>query len=287
MGFMTATAGTPRARALPSAIREVRIASGTGLRELARKLSLSHSKISDWETGKRVPSVEQVAMILAHVCPDPDERESILSLARNVDEPNWLTVGIPGIPQQLAGAVECERNASTISEWSPMLVPGLLQTPDYARVIVSSNGLQTHEVETRLMVRLSRREVLNGNDPTQFNTLIGEAALRAPIVGKNLMIDQLRHLIDVAKRPNVAVWVVPMRAGWHPGIIGPFTIYEFPDSSPVIYFEHYSSGAFVPDPDDVKAYQSAVEIMREISIKPPESTEFIAQVADEWSREDE
>src|SRR2546421_5266247 len=128
MGFMGANHRSPRARALCAALREARTASGISQRELGRLLSITYTNISLWENGHRIPSVETVAMILAALRTSPEERERILVLARNVGEPSWLTVGIDGVPQQLTGTTECERAASRITQWSPAIVPGLLQT---------------------------------------------------------------------------------------------------------------------------------------------------------------
>src|SRR5437588_625161 len=127
MCFMVASTRSPRARALCAALRDARQASGIGVRELGRLLGISDSNISLWENCHRIPNVETVAMILTAVRTSPEERERILDLARNVREPSWLTVGIEGIPPQLAGVVECERAASAIIEWIPMGIPGLLQ----------------------------------------------------------------------------------------------------------------------------------------------------------------
>jgi transcriptional regulator with XRE-family HTH domain len=275
----TSAAGTPRARALAASLRKARLASGIGLRELGRMLSISHTDLSLWEHGHRVPNVEIVAMILAALRTVPEERERILDLARNAREPNWLAVGMPGLTQQLAGAMESERAASAITEWSPSLIPGLLQDPDYARAIVSQNP---EDIERRMLVRIGRREVITRSDPTHMNALIGEAALRDPVVPPSLMADQLVHLAKMCERPNINIWVVPSRIGYHPGLIGPFVLYDFPDSPPVVHFEHFSSGAFVPDADNVKAYRSAVADLQRLAIGPDRSAAFMLKVVEEW-----
>nr|WP_243788409.1 Scr1 family TA system antitoxin-like transcriptional regulator [Saccharopolyspora gloriosae] len=120
---------------------------------LARRLEFSHTQISHWETGHRVPGVETVAMILTALRVSAGERERILDLARNLGEPSRLTVGTAGIPQRSAGAIECERAASAISEWSPMVVPGLLQTADYSRTILGEVDLPEEDLDTRVIAR--------------------------------------------------------------------------------------------------------------------------------------
>lgn len=128
---------SPRARALAAALRKAREDFGVSNRELAGILGIDQSHLSRVETAKKVPSAETTAMTLAALRTPPAERERILDLARNAGEPNWLAVGVPGIPQQLAGAWECERAASSITQWHQNLVPGLLQTTEYARVVAN------------------------------------------------------------------------------------------------------------------------------------------------------
>src|SRR5690349_3514811 len=122
---MTEPAGMPRARALAGALRQAREASEVGVREVARRLGISHSVISYWETGKRVPRLEDVASYLTAIGVTGDDRERILDLGRHVEDQDWLTVGIPGVSQQLAGTMECERSATAITDWSPHIVTGL------------------------------------------------------------------------------------------------------------------------------------------------------------------
>ncbi|GDY33341.1 helix-turn-helix domain-containing protein [Gandjariella thermophila] len=263
-----------------AALREARQASGIGVRELGRLLGISDANISLWENCHRIPNVETVAMILTAVRVSPEERERILDLARNVREPNWLTVGIEGIPQQLAGVVECERAATSIVEWIPMGIPGLLQTSDYTRTIKESSGLPQEDIELRVMISAGRRDVITRvNNPVQFEALIDEAGLREQIGSPAIMVDQLRHLNAMGERPNVVIRVVPRGVGWHPGWVGPFILFEFPDSSPVVYFEHYSSGAFVPTEHDVAAYKKAINRLRGIARSPEESSALIAEIA--------
>ncbi|WP_246154731.1 DUF5753 domain-containing protein [Saccharopolyspora hirsuta] len=213
------------------------------------------------------------------------ERDRILDLARNVHEPNWLTVGLNGIPQQLAGAVECERAATAIAEWAPMLVPGLLQTLDYNRSMKKASGLSEADTELRVMLSASRREVITRrSDPVSFNAFIGEAALFEPIGTAEVMVEQLDQLVEFASRDNIAVRMVPLRTGWHPGLLGPFVLYEFDDITPVVHFEHYSSGAFIPAEHDVDEYRSAIQQIESLAMDERTSVEFIVEAKATWER---
>lgn len=285
---MATAVGTPRARALSAALRKVRQEQGVSLRDLAGRLSMLPSQLSNLETGKRLPSVETTATILGALRVSATERERILSLARNAAEPNWLTVGIPGIPQQLAGAWECERAATDITAWHPCLVPGLLQTTDYARFILAADELPKADIESRVLVKIARREILTKSDPVRLKALVAESALREPIGTDDIMREQLRSLINLGGLANVEIRVVPSYCGWHPGVGGPFVLYEFSDAPAVVHFEHYSSGAFNQDEDDVKAYRGAIRKIGHRAMMPSDSIDLIAQmIVDRWSKNDE
>ena len=284
---MNRTAGTPRARALSAALRETRRASGVGLRALSRQLELSHTQLSHWENGSRVPSIETVAMILAALRVPSGDRERILDLARNTAEPNWLTVGLAGIPQQLAGAIERERAASAMSQWSPMMVPGLLQTPDFTRAMMWDGTLPPEEEDIRLMVRSGRSEVLTRSDPLRFEAIVSEVVLRQNIATPRVMAEQFGHLIEMSERPNITIRLVPLETGYHPGLSGPFVLYDFPAAPPVVHFEHFSSGAFVPTEHDVNEHRQALKEIRKLAFDQSESLRFIEQARNDWESHDE
>lgn len=128
----------PRVRALAAALRRARDQRDMTMRELSARLSIAQSKISDIENGKAIPDFKTVGLILGQLQTSPDERERIFEMLQKVGEPNWLTVGYPGITEQLANVVDHEKAAESITDWSLILIPGLLQTPEYARSLVES-----------------------------------------------------------------------------------------------------------------------------------------------------
>lgn len=285
---MATANGSPRARALAAALRQARNDRGISARQLANKLSIDQALLSRIETGKRIADVETTARILGALGTASAECERILDIARHANEPNWLTTGVPGIPQQLAGAVASERDASVIMEWSPMIIPGLLQTNDYVRGVAQADGHPKHVVESRVMVRVSRREILTKRNPVHYEVLVGDVALRQKIGSNVAMIDQLRYLIKFcAENSNVTLRVVPIRTGWHPGTAGPFVLYEFSDAPPYVHFEHYSSSAFVTDSDDVDAYRKALDMIGEYALSPSKSIDLMAQTIVEEHQKDE
>lgn len=255
------------------------MAGGIGVRELARLMNVSPSQISHWENGDRVPNVETVATILGTLRVSSEDRRHILELAREASRPHWLSVGVNGIPQQLAAVIECERAATAIVDWVPIGICGMLQTSDYARAVKRAAGFPDSDVELRVMVNSGRRDAITRHEnPLDYTALIGESIFHERIGPRDVLLDQFRFLVDVARRPNVTVRVVPRDIGWHPGWSGPFMLFEFPDASPVVYFEHHSSGAFVSAEHDIAEYRRAIAAIGEVAKGPAESLDFIRQI---------
>jgi transcriptional regulator with XRE-family HTH domain len=275
------TAGTPRTRALASALRRARTSAGYGVREVANKLDMSHTTISQWETGKRVPCLEDLSAMLTAIGLTGRRRDVILDLARDVPSPNWLTAGIPGLAQQLEGVIECERTATEIIEWCPLQVPGILQTAEYANAIIGKDdALTKSEVETRVNLRVSRREAMvarEETEPAEYTALVGEWGLRQRVGGTAVLIDQLRQLVNNTSS-GISVQVVPIGEDWHPGLSGPFILYNFADAASIVHLEHHRSGAFLYDDGDVKAYKIASAMVRRAALSPGDSVSFINTV---------
>lgn len=277
---MVANTGSPRARALAGALRQAREQNGATLRSVAKQLDISASVVSYWETGKRIPNTEDVASYLAVLGITGTDRETILDMARSASETDWLAVGIPGLSQQLSGVMECEREASAMTDVSLGLVPGLLQTSDYARAIIGSGP----DAETKVALRLSRRDALTRRQPLHLTALINELALRQVIGDREIMADQLRQLLKSAELETVTLQVVPIGHGWHPGLAGSFVRYDFASAPSIVHLEHHRSGAFVYDGEDVAAYKDAAVDVCEAALSPERSAEFIVEISEEMEK---
>ncbi len=274
---------TPKQVALVAGLRaahENSRAPGTDkrmtLRQIGEALGKNHGVISMWLKGERPPSSEDVASFCTAVGVHGAERDRLISLAKAAAEPDWLTQGVPGADETMQSVLESENDAEEITGWSLSLIPGLLQTGDYARAIVLNENL--------VRLRVGRRDVLERINPARLVSLIGEAALLNPIGGAGVMAAQLRYLLQVGERPNVDVLVVPTRAGWHPGLVSSFTHYRFPESSKtpnMVYIEHHRTGTFLSGAQHVADYESAIEGIQAVALGPEESAQRIADIATE------
>lgn len=277
---MSETTPAPRAYVLGAELRDARDKSGLTLRQLAAKLDVSHSVVVRWEKGERVPSTESVAAYCAVLGLTTTARERLMRLAREaVSEPaNTVSVGPAGEADQLAALLEFERIATSITDVSPILIPGLLQTADYARAIMSA-GIPAGETDKRVMMRLGRRELITRRrEPVRFAAFILEATLRQSIGGPAVMAEQLQFLLEMAERDNVRVRVIPSSAGWTPAHAGPFVLLEFAKAAPVVHLEHHRSSAFLRDEADVTAFVQARDDIERVAMSPQDSAELIADV---------
>lgn len=262
-------------------LRTARVARGLGMRELARMVDVRPQELSHWEIGTRVPKIAQVGLLLGAVRVEPVERQRLLELAEYAREPNWLERSIPGISPRLSAFIEYERTASAIFAWEPLLIPGLLQTPDYVRTILAAAGRPRAEEELRIKVRLLRQEVLTGRDPLPYTVFLAETALRQRRGGPEIMAPQLRHLDEMAQRRNVSLRVLPDNEEFHPGLNGSFVIFDFADLPPIIFLEQYRGSAYLYDEQQVADYQAARRMMATLALSEQESCALVREVITE------
>lgn len=270
-----------RARQLAAVLRDALDRAGVSRREAARRLGKSHTWVNDWlsDSDPKPPKSEDVASLLAVIDVTGEERDRIIQLARS-DDADWLVSGPPGMNPQLATVMECERDATTITAWAPLVIPGLLQTSDYARSVISrgSPNLTAHEIDSMVMVRNARRDILVRRNPVTLRAFIGLPAIHGGIGGPEVMADQLTHVLEMGKRDNVSVQAVDLSGDWYPAHAGQFVIYEAAGLPPTVYLEHHRSGAFLDSESDVAAYQNAALQLQEEAMSPSLTAGLIADV---------
>lgn len=271
---------SPKARALGGMLREIRKARGMTLLDVSLAIDKDRGLISRWENGERVPKPTDVARLLTIMEVKGAQYEEILDMAIGRHDPQWLAVSLPDQRQQLAALVEFEDTATVITEMSPMMVPGLLQSIGYIRAIMTAGDVPPDEIEERIATRINRRKVLIRKEPVRMVALVGEAAVRELIGGRKVMLEQLRHLQHMATLPHVEILVVPLEIGWHPGLEGQFTLIESEDVDAVVNVENRRSGLLLHAPEDVQIYRDAVDTIRGVALGAPESAMFLAAMID-------
>lgn len=277
---------TPKAMALGTRLRAAREAKNLSQRTLAKQLGIDNSVLSRHETGERPPGPEEVAGILAVLGVNGAERDEIIDLARDPSGTTWLAVSLPEQRVQLAALLDFEQLAATIIDVAPLVVPGLLQTSNYTRAIMrTGNTVADNEVETRVAVRMGRRDVLTRDKaPVQFTALIGEGALRQMVGGPEVMAAQLQFLLKMGALPNVDIRAVPFATSWHPGLDGPFTLLTIDKTTSVVHLENRRSGLFLQEQEDVAAYKEAVDEVLHVAMSTEQTAALIASEAERMMR---
>jgi len=262
--FASRSAGpTVQRLVLGGHLRHLRERAGITTEQAAAAIRGSHSKISRMEHGRVSFKERDIAdLLILYGVTSGEEREALLSLAREANTPGWWQGYSDILPHWLEPYFGLEAAASFIRSYELQFVPGLLQTEGYARALIRlGNALSEDDVVRRVEARLSRQEILRRATPPRLWAVMDEAALRRPIGGRTVMRDQVRHLIEMSDHPFVTLQILPFQTGAHPAMGGPFTILRFsePDLRDVVYIEQLTSALYLDKPTEVDSYLEVME----------------------------
>ena len=247
---------------LGAQLRRLREAKRISLEEAGNVIRASHSKISRLETGRvGFKDRDVVDLLTFYGVVDEKERDALRSLASRANSPGWWHDYSDVLPNWFEAYIGLEEAASQIRAYEVQFVPGLLQTEDYARAVTMLGYSNPREINRRVNLRLARQALLTRDDPPSLWAVLDEAVLRRPIGGGNAMRTQLRHLIEMSKRPHLTIQIVPFNAGGHAAAGGPFSVlrfaeYDLPD---IVYLEQLSSALYLDKQEVVDSYLAVME----------------------------
>jgi transcriptional regulator with XRE-family HTH domain len=271
-----------RSRQVSLLLRTLREDLGQSGAEVAKSLGMSPSKISRIETGARGLRVDDVAALLGHYKVPEQRRAQILDQVRKADERGWWESQGLGLPQLWQALISFEARATRIQNFEALVVPGLLQTDEYAEAIIASINKTLSKTElTNLVASRRARQAVLGRRELQLLAVIDEDALRRPIAESGVMRRQLRHLVDSSDRPNITLRVVPLQVGPYAGLQGPFAILEFEDEPSLVYTENQVTSMFLDEKEDIAAYRVALGNILNEALEPAESVDLITRLAGE------
>ncbi|RIV40812.1 helix-turn-helix domain-containing protein [Micromonospora radicis] len=190
-----------------------------------------------------------------------------------------------GVPAWFLPWLDAERAATQLRCFQPSLVPGLLQTTDYARAVIRCDDtLSDDEVDKRLADRMNRQEILTGESAPQFVAVIAEAVLRrASEDFRDVMAGQIKHLLALAERPNISVHLLPDEVSMHVGLTGPFSLARSPEHRWLGEMENQLGGVVVDKEDDVDTLLSRWETVRNEALPRRQSIELMKEVVNSWT----
>ncbi|MEV0588518.1 helix-turn-helix transcriptional regulator [Nonomuraea sp. NPDC050310] len=272
---------------LGSQLRKLREAKGITREDAGHLIRGSESKISRMELGRVGFKERDVADLLTlYGVTEADARRSVLELVDQANEPGWWQRFNDLLPSWFQSYVGLEEAASRIRTYEVQFVPGLLQTKEYARAVVTAGvaGVSPEEIARRVDLRLERQRVLDRQDGPVFWAVIDEAALRRPIGGVEVMRAQLEHLIDLMRQPRITIQVMPFSFGGHAAEGGAFSILRFPDPDlpDVVYVEQLASALYLDKRDEVDRYSQVMERLCAVSTTPDETVDLLRSIAEEF-----
>jgi hypothetical protein len=209
-------------------------------------------------------------------------RDELLTLVREGEKLNWIQIG-RGLPADLKNLIRIENDAIALYNYEPQLVPGLLQTGDYAMAIIRAcySDFAEGAMEQMVRTRMGRQTLLSRFHGPTFDVILDEMVLRRPVGEPGVMPGQLRHLVNMAARPRINLRVVPLAAGAHPGLEGPFLILEFDAQPTLVHQEIRGTGGFLEEGRHVARARLDWRELGSKALSPEASVRLVAEIADE------
>jgi transcriptional regulator with XRE-family HTH domain len=274
---------TVRRRRLGLILRGLRERTGLTGEEVGAAIERSGSWVSRVETGRVGLRGRDLSDLLElYRVDDLDLRDELLALAREGKQRGWWSKYAESLAGPYATYIGFESEASELLAYETVVVNGLLQTEDYARAIMEAGipPLTVETVERKVKVRTERQELLTKDRPLKLWAILDESVLFRRIGGRDVLRDQLRHLIVASMLSHVTVQVMSFDAGPHPGMIGSFSLVRFPshDDPDIVYIEGVTGGDIFAEAEDAFRYQEIFDHLRAAALSPTESRNKIEQV---------
>lgn len=254
-------------------LRRLREEASWSQEQLGERVFCSGTYIGQFESATRRPQLD-VSKRLDGVLGSGEHLQRLCELARKSKHADYF-----------ADAAELEKLAKTISEYSSMLVPGLLQTEAYSRALMEAVAphLSDAEIEEQVSVRMERARLLDNPTTPQLWEIVHETALRMQVGGPDVMREQMQHLARLARTRRAVIQVLPTSAGPHVFMMGMVSLMTFADAPPVAYVEGPYTGQLIDEPALVERHQAAYDLARAAALSPAASLALIDSAAEEYS----
>lgn len=274
---------TVRRKRLTVELRRLREQAGLTCEDVGHRLECSGTRISRMETGRIGARPGDVRELLEIYGVTGAEAEFLVQLARDARRKGWWHAYGRVLPPWFEGYVGLESDAARLHDFQPSVVPGLLQTEDYARAVLrgAPQAGSSADIDLQVALRMRRQAILGQPRPPQVQVILGEGVLRARVGGPAVMRAQLLRLADLAARPDLTVQVLPLHAAAHAQPVSPFTMLEFADPADptVVYLEHLTGSLFLDDVAEVQRYRAVFDQLRAESLGPGPSADLIRRTA--------
>jgi transcriptional regulator with XRE-family HTH domain len=269
---------TVRRRELGTLLRKLRTEKGLTVEQAAQRLMFSMSKLSRMETGHGIATPRDIRdLCVLYDVTDEAERDRLMQLAREGKQQAWWQ----SYDLSYETYVGLEAEALSISDFQSSVVPGLLQTADYARAghEATMPRLDANQIERQIEAKLTRQSRLTQSNPPSFEVVLDEAVLHRAVGGAQVMCTQLGRLIEASRLPNVTIQVIPFAVGSHPGLESNFNILELPTPTPsVVFVEGLVGSMYLERAEDLKRYREVFARLQAIALSPKDTINAIAKI---------
>ncbi|MFJ6213887.1 helix-turn-helix transcriptional regulator [Streptomyces sp. NPDC092296] len=252
-------------------LRSFRERVGLSQRAMAAKAHITPSLLNKIEAAKRLPSRE-LSELADELFGTGDHFQRLWPLVIKYAYPAWFRP-----------FVDLEEAATAIRSFEVQVVPGLLQTADYARAVLSAGRLDIDGLEEQVTARLERQRILSRDAPPELWVVMDENILRHRTGNVETMRGQYEHLLTAAEAPNTVIQIVPFDAGVHAGVGGPFSALSLDEGPDVVYIEGFLQGQILGEPEHVKTAARIYDLLTAVALSPNRSIDMIAHALKELS----
>ena len=271
---------TLRAQWLGQQLRALRESAGMTLRQAGEYLQRDPSMVSRFESAEYpIRRGDVLALLDLYSVSEERIRDGLQRLSDDVWRKGWWDDFASTVDRRYIDFVWLQSRTERLRTYSAMLVPGLLQTREYAETLirnVATADTPEEQIGKMIELRMMRQEILRGDEPVDFAAVVDESVLHRIIGGPKVTRDQLAALLDAADRPNVEVRVLPLNHGQHAGLDGSFWFYEMPDPYPdVAYVDTLGGALYVEEDEAVDRFRQAYAQLSAAALSEKESVALI------------
>ncbi|KIA61363.1 helix-turn-helix domain-containing protein [Nocardia vulneris] len=266
-------------------LRSARLRARVSQAAAAQELGCTQPKINNMETGKYQQQPEEAAKLMRLYGADQDQISRIESLVRRADDGTQLAPYSDVLPDWFRTFAGLEALAASQFTYQAMTLTGQLQTEAYAAALLSG-GLQIAPLDLpqAIKARMARQRLTSEASPLDLEVVVEEDTLTRLVGGPEVMIEQLRHLLDLTQRPNVKLQVMPKATAVHVGLDGDFTLLSFAEAQSLGYIEYQTGSLYVQDPDQVALYKLIADRLQTLALSADESAQVILEHVDRLQR---
>jgi transcriptional regulator with XRE-family HTH domain len=286
------TSPTVRRRRLAAELRRLRERAGLTGDQVADRVGWSASKLSRLENAHTAPGAAEIRQLLQLYDVKRAVADELLALAEEAAGKGWWEAYSPTLPPDYASLIGMEAEAQSALSWEPLIVPGLLQTADYAREVTNGyleriEPVPPSETRRRVQTRLARQRVLTRDNPLRLSVVLDQSVLHRRFGDRDVMRSQIKRLLEMSERANITLRVLPLD-GRHPIGTGSFALLQFGEVhdvayQDVVYIENLTGGRYVEEEDEVFRYKRAFDRLSDLALDEQESREMLVAAQEAWS----